>query len=186
MTRMRPRELTTERLRLDAVVPADADDVLEYCSDAILQAFVPVPVPYTRETAEGYVTGYAENAPMLWAIRPLDGPRMLGVIELMPETPGSAELGYWLGTEHRGSGIMSEAIRAVVDFGLAAGGADLTRISWCAVVGNVASARAARAAGFHYEGERRRAMPHRDERRDGWFASLLRDDDRAPQDGWPV
>jgi RimJ/RimL family protein N-acetyltransferase len=178
--------LATERLRLDAVVPKDADDVLEYCSDAILQAFVPVPVPYTLETAEGYVVGYAEKAPMLWAIRALDGPRLLGVIELTPEPLRSAELGYLLGLPHRGIGIMSEAIRAVVDFGLAADGADLTRISWCAVVGKVASARAARSAGFRYEGERRRAMPHRDERRDGWFASVLRGDARAAHDGWPV
>lgn len=183
---MPPRELFTERLRLDAVMPTDVDDVLEYCNDAILQAFVPVPVPYTHETAEGYVLGYAEKAPMLWAIRNMDGPRLLGVIELTPEPLRSAELGYWLGVPHRGVGIMSEAIHAVVDFGLADDGADLTRISWCAVVGNVASARAARSAGFRYEGERRRAMPHRDERRDGWFASLLRGDVRAPRDGWPV
>lgn len=183
---MPPRELATERLKLDAVVPGDADDVLDYCSDPVLQSFVPVPVPYTREAADGYVIGYAEKAPMLWAIRGQSGPRLLGVIELTPEPLGSAEIGYWLGAEHRGAGIMSEAIRAVVEFGLSPEGADLTRISWLAVAGNVGSARAARSAGFHYEGERRLALPHRDERLDGWFASLLRDDDREPKPGWPV
>jgi len=181
-----PRELTTERLRLGAVLPTGADDVFEYCNDETLQRFVPVPVPYTRETARGYAVGYAEKAPMLWAIRLLNDARLLGVIELIPEPLGSAELGYWLGDEHRGAGVMTEAIRAVVDFGLAPDGADLTRISWCAVVGNRASAAAARSSGLRFEGERRQALPHRDERRDGWFASLLRGDDRDPKDGWPL
>ncbi|MEO7722137.1 MAG: GNAT family protein [Pseudolysinimonas sp.] len=122
---------------------------------------------------------------MLWAIRRREDAPLLGVIELTPEPIGSAELGYWLGHPHRGNRIMSEAIRAVVEFGFAPEGADLTRISWCAVAGNVASARAARSAGFRFEGERRQALPHRDERRDGWFASLLRTDDHAPQGGWP-
>lgn len=179
-------QLATERLRLDALVPSDADDVLEYCNDATLQAFVPVPVPYTRDTAEGYVVVYAEKAPMLWAIRGRNDARLLGVIELTPEPLGSAEVGYWLGAEHRGRGIMSEAVGAVAEFGLSPGGADLTRLSWCAVVGNVPSARAARSAGFRFEGMRRGALPHRDSRRDGWFASLLRDDGREPKDGWPL
>jgi RimJ/RimL family protein N-acetyltransferase len=182
------RELSTERLRLDAVTPGDTDAVLEYCNDPILQEFVPVPVPYTRETAEAYAVGYATDAPMLWAMRAHDDDLLLGVIELIPAPLASAELGYWLGAQHRGRGFMTEAMRTVVEFGLSVDGADLTRISWCAVVGNVASARAARSIGFRYEGLRRRSLPHREERLDGWFASLLRDDDRnaAPEPGWPV
>ena len=185
---MPPRELSTERLRLNAVTASDTDAVLEYCSDPVLQEFVPVPVPYTRETAEGYTVGYAAKAPMLWAMRSRDADGLLGVIELIPAPLASAELGYWLGAVHRGTGLMTEAMKAVVEFGLSPDGGDLTRISWCAVVGNVASARAARTAGFRYEGLQRRALPHRDERRDGWFASVLRDDDRsaAPDSGWPV
>ena len=190
---MPPRDLLTGRLRLNAVLPSDTDDVLEYCRDATLQEFVPVPVPYTREAAEGYTVAYASKAPMLWAMRARDDEttRLLGVIELIPEPLASAELGFWLGSPHRGKGLMTEAVRAVVDFGLSPEGADLSRISWCAVVGNVASARAARTVGFRYEGVRRRALPYRDQRLDGWFASLLRsgdrDDDRADDlAGWPV
>ncbi|MEO7722138.1 MAG: hypothetical protein ABIS08_09510 [Pseudolysinimonas sp.] len=55
-------ELATERLRLDAVLPTDADGVLEYCNDTILQQNVPVPVPYIRETAEGYVVAEGSHA----------------------------------------------------------------------------------------------------------------------------
>ena len=175
--------LSTPRLHLDAVLPSDADAVLAYCVDEELQGYVPVPIPYTRESAVGYVEGYAPKNKNLWAIRMHEGGPLLGVIELKPNPLASAELGYWLGRPHRGAGIMSEAAVAVVDHGFASG---LDHITWCAVVGNTGSAVVARRAGFHYEGLRRRALEHRDHRLDGWFASLLSTDDRTPQDGWPL
>ena len=177
--------ITTARLRLDAVAPSDVDRVLEYCADEELQGYVPVPIPYTHETAVGFVEGYAASAKHLWAIRQNEGGPLLGVIELKPNELASAELGFWLGRPHRGTGIMTEAAAAVVDFGFAADGAALDRIWWCAVVGNAASAIVARRVGFRYEGLRRLALEHRDRRLDGWFAALLSTDDRVPQPGWP-
>ena len=176
--------LRTANLVLDGVTAADTDQVLRYCQDPTLQGFVPVPVPYTRETALGYTQGYAADAKHLWAIRDrVDGP-LLGVIELSPHELKSAELGFWLGAEHRGRGIMTEAAVAVVEYGFSVLG--LEHISWCAVVGNVGSAMVARNAGFRYEGLRRKSMPQRTERLDGWFGSILRTDERSPQGGWPV
>lgn len=174
-------ELTTARLRLDAVTEADTDDVLAYCSDDELQRFVPVPVPYTAEIAKGYTTDYAKKAPHLWAIR--EEVRMLGVIELQPEPAGSAELGYWLGAPHRGRGVMTEAAAAVVEYGFGALG--LQRIHWLAIAGNTASAIVAQRVGFRFEGRRRLSIDHRGSRVDGWYACLLADDDRDPQ-RWPV
>lgn len=176
--------LRTERLVLDAVTGADTQRVFEYCQDPALQATVPVPVPYTLETARGYTEGYAADARWLWAIRErMDGP-LLGVIELMPREAKAAELGFWLGAEHRGRGIITEAAIAVVDFGFSV--AELELIQWCAVVGNTASAHVARQAGFRYEGLRRKGMVHRTERLDGWYAGILSTDDRTPQPGWPI
>jgi RimJ/RimL family protein N-acetyltransferase len=184
VTAMPVETLRTANLVLDAVTAADTDRVFEYCQDPVLQGFVPVPVPYTRETALGYTQGYAADAKNLWAIRTrVDGP-LLGVIELSPKPLRSAELGFWLGGEHRGRGIMTEAAIAVVEYGFSVAG--LEHIDWCAVVGNVGSARVARSAGFRYEGLRRKSMPHRDVRLDGWFGSILRTDDRTPQPGWPA
>ena len=181
--------LRTRNLVLDAVMASDTQRVFEYCQDPALQGYVPVPVPYTMEAAAGYTQSYAKDARWLWAIRDrLDGP-LLGVIELSPLEPksaelGSAELGFWLGSEHRGRGIMTEATIAVVEYAFTVGGLD--HLNWCAVVGNVPSAIVARNAGLRYEGLRRRSMPHRGVRLDGWFGSILRTDDRAPQGGWPV
>lgn len=176
--------LRTQRLVLDAVTGADTQLVLQYCQDPELQRYVPVPRPYTMETAIGYTQGYAADAKWLWAIRErVDGP-LLGVIELSPQELKSAELGFWLGVDHRGRGIMTEAAIAVVEYGFTI--AALEHIEWRAIEGNVASAIVARKTGFRYEGFRRKAMPHRDVRLDGWVASILRTDDRSPQGGWPV
>ena len=175
--------LRTDRLLLDAVTPADADAVFEYCNDPQLQGYLPVPVPYTRESAAAYVGDFAAAATHLWAIRAASGD-LLGVIGLKPHEVRSAEIGYWLGAPHRGQGYMTEAAIAVIDHTFASD--EFDHLEWCAVVGNVGSATVAQRAGFSYEGLRRRAMVHRSERVDGWYASLLRSDDRAPKGGWPL
>ena len=182
---MRRLTLTTARLQLDAVTPADADAVFEFCNNAPLQDYVPVPVPYTRDHAASYTQEYASKAPWLWAIRRHGDSSLTGVIELKAHELRSAELGFWLGHPHRGQGIMTEAATAVVDFGFSAAGAALIHIDWCAVVGNIGSATVAQRVGMRYEGLRRQSLPHRDHRRDAWFASILNTDDRAPQPGWP-
>ncbi len=179
-------ELGTERLLLDSVTGDDTDAVLEYCQDAVLQRFVPVPTPYTRDAAEAYTVGYAAKAQYLWAIRDSRTRRFLGVVELSPEPVRSAELGYWLGSPARERGVMTEAVAAVLEYAFGSDGLGLGRVSWNAVVGNYPSAHVARKSGFRYEGLRRRALVQRDRRADAWFASLLADDERTQQDGWPL
>ena len=181
-----PPTLTTEQLRLDAVTPADTSAVFEYCNDPALQHYVPVPVPYTRAAAASYTEGYAPKAPWLWAIRSSGDTSLLGVIELKPRELRSAEIGYWLGLPHRGRGIMTEAAVAIIDFGFSTDGAALTHIDWCAVVGNLGSATVAQRIGMSYEGMRRQSLPHRDHRRDAWFASILSTDARSLKPGWPL
>ncbi|MBC7590593.1 MAG: GNAT family N-acetyltransferase [Salinibacterium sp.] len=178
--------LSTARLHLDSVTPADTDAIFDFCNDTALQGYVPVPVPYTRHHATSYTEGYAPKAAWLWAIRRRGDDRLLGVIELKSHELRSAELGYWLGHPHRGVGIMTEAATAVVDFGFSRDGAALTHIDWCAVVGNIGSATVARRIGMRFEGLRRQSLPHRDHREDAWFASILNTDDRTIQPGWPA
>ena len=71
----------------------------------------------------------------------------------------------------------------MIDWGFAERG--LARLTWRAVVGNAASARAARALGFRYEGLMRQALTSPRGRDDGWVAGLLATDDRSPV-AWPV
>jgi RimJ/RimL family protein N-acetyltransferase len=181
--------LETTRLRLDAVTPADTDAVFEYCQDADIQKWIPIPSPYTRDAAEFFTGPYAElgmgDQFTLWAIRDRVGGNLLGTIELRHQPLASGSVGYWLGARHRGAGIMTEALGTLLDHAFSDDGLALTRVEWEAVSGNAASAEVARRAGFRFEGERRLSTVFRDSRVDAWFAAILRDDPREPQDGWP-
>ena len=186
---MSPVTLTTERLVLSAPTSADVDAITAACQDPEIPRWTTVPTPYSREDAEGFVrliAGWWEDGSQaIWAIRHDDA--LVGTIGLhhITEHPAGAhtELGFWMAAEARGNGFLTEAGRAVIDWGFAERG--ITRIQWRAVVGNDASARAARAMGFRYEGLLRQALTSPRGRDDGWVAGLLATDDRVPV-AWPI
>ena len=181
--------IQSQRLVLDAVVPSDVDAVLSYCVDEELQRWVPLPVPYRRSDAEFFTGPYAVSTGekfALWAIRLEAGGPLLGAIELRFEPLRSATIGFWLGKPHRGQGIMTEAVQTLVEYAFDPQGFDLDRIRWDAVAGNWASAIVARRNGFRYEGLSRLGLVHRESRLDGWYATLLRSDERSETDGWPL
>lgn len=184
---MQPVILRTERLELSLPRTDDVDAIYDACQDADTQRFTTVPSPYERKHAEEFVPRVAADwesgAHVTWAMR--DGDVLAGMIGLYRlNGKGDGELGYWVSPWSRGRGLLTEAARGVVDWGFSPDGGALVRIEWNAVVGNVASARAARTLGFRYEGLRRQALTGSTGRDDGWTASLLATDDRMPQP-WP-
>lgn len=186
---MEPVTLRTARLELSLPRAADVDAIFEACQDPGIQRYTTVPTPYARSDAEGFIAKVAEDwtagQHLTWAIRE-DGPLVgtIGVYRI--DGKGSGELGYWVAPWARGRGVLVEAARALVDWGFSPRGLDLARMEWRAVVGNVPSARAARALGFRYEGLMRRAlMGSNGTRDDGWLAAVLAEDDRMPRP-WPV
>jgi RimJ/RimL family protein N-acetyltransferase len=184
---MIPVTLKTERLVLDVPVVSDVEAVFEYCQDAELQGFVPVPVPYELKHAEGFVLGlvpdwWANDIEYVWAIRLGFGEPLLGVVSWQV---ARGFIGDWLGAPHRDQGIMTDAVSRVVDWVLTVGGAP--SLEWECVIGNDASAHVARKAGFTYTGvrpmvsaERHATVP------DGWHAVLLATDNRDPKPSWPA
>jgi RimJ/RimL family protein N-acetyltransferase len=185
---MKPVVLRTERLELSIPIEADIEAVFEACQDPANIRYTTVPSPYERRHAEEFVvrvtTNWAEDTEQTWAIR--DGDVLAGMIGLYRQGAGSAELGYWIAPASRERGFGTEASRAVIEWAFSPDGLELHRIEWRAVVGNVGSARIARALGFHYEGTLRQALRNGSGvRDDGWIAGLLATDDRLPQE-WPV
>lgn len=186
---MEPVTLRTERLVLSIPTEADVDAITAACQDPEVPRWTTVPSPYSRANAEDFVglvaSWWADGVETVWAIR-WDG-ALAGMIGLhrITEHPqgGDAEIGFWGTAAHRGKGLMSEAARAVVDF--AFDGLGLARVEWRAVVGNIPSARTARALGFRYEGMLRQGLTSPRGRDDGWIAGLLASDDRTPTD-WPI
>ncbi|MFS0911547.1 GNAT family N-acetyltransferase [Microbacterium sp. 179-I 3D2 NHS] len=181
--------LTTERLVLRAPTEADIDAIEAACQDPEIPRWTTVPSPYTRAHAEEFVTlvgeWWAEGKETVWGIfvdDTLSG--MIGLHHIEDHHSGGyAEIGFWVAESARGKGYISEAARAVIDWGFVELG--LVRIGWRAVAGNEPSARTARALGFRYEGLHRQALTSPRGRDDGWSAGLLVTDDRAPV-GWPV
>ncbi|MBW8871787.1 MAG: GNAT family N-acetyltransferase, partial [Leifsonia sp.] len=120
--------LVTSRLVLDAPTDDDIPDVLEACQDAETQRWVPLPAPYTRQSAEFFVRSYcphgvASRRYTVWALHGRDGGqfggRMLGALEVRKdERAGSASLGCWSGPWARGRGYMREALGAVTRYAL--------------------------------------------------------------------
>jgi RimJ/RimL family protein N-acetyltransferase len=186
---MHPVTLRTERLVLRVPSEDDIDAITAACQDPEIPRWTTVPHPYTRDDAAAFVElcaqWWQEGVETVWAAH--HGDLLVGVVGLHRITPhpfgGVAELGYWMAPESRGRGFLVEAARAVIDWSF--DDLDLARLQWQAVVGNVPSARSARALGFRFEGTRRQGLSSPRGRDDGWMAGLLRDDDRTPVP-WPV
>lgn len=198
---MRPVELSSPLLRLDQPRPEDAERVFQYCQDPVMPRYLArLPLPYRFEDATDFVTGYvpaawADDLECTWAVRGAAGPDLLGVISLsVPAKPAvpvadgadrASSIGFWLGGEHRGLGLMVEAERLVLDWGFTSGLCDT--VLWECVAGNLASARAARKAGFRYTGQGPAGIAYRDGTRPlSWKAVLRATDDRTPPAGWPT
>ncbi len=185
---MQPVVLRTARLTLSVPTDADVDAITEGAQDPEVPRWTTVPSPYLRADAEAFVTKAAQwwdaETELTWGIRVADHwVGMLGLHRLQPG--GAAEIGYWVALPARGKGYLTEAARAVIDFAFAPDELGLERLEWRAVVGNVPSARSARALGFRYEGLVRQGLSGPRGRDDGWIAGLLATDNRMPQP-WPV
>ena len=150
--------------------------ITHLCQDPEIRQWTRVPSPYLATHAEGFIdivnSGWAAGVSPTWALRL--GEALVGVVGFVDEGEGAAEIGYWLGPEARGQGLMDEAVEAVCRYGFNEMG--LQRISWRAIVGNVGSTGIARRAGFRYEGTRRLGLLQRGTRYDEWLAGRLATD----------
>ena len=188
-----PRLVTLRPHRLE-----DADDVLALCRDEQMQQWTTVPVPYEREHAESFLRGRAaeweRDGDCTLAIDAVDDEgrtRFAGNIALRPADPpgtgGLAEVGFALAPWARERGIMTTALRRMLEWGFAdtsQGGLGLSVVHWQAHVGNWASRRVAWACGFRVEGTVRGLLAQRGVRHDGWIASIVRGDDLSPATPW--
>ncbi|WP_258046085.1 GNAT family N-acetyltransferase [Leifsonia shinshuensis] len=176
--------LRTARLVLDAPRESDIPAVLEACSDPETLRWVPLPDPYTRESAEFFVRAYcphglASGRFTVWAIREGATLPLVGAVEVRrDEAAGSASLGCWLTPSARRRGVMTEALTAVRDYVLSPDGFDLDRLRWEYLPGNEASRRLADAVGFDFAGAQPHAVDFRGEQREALTGVLRRDDVR--------
>ena len=112
-------ELRTERLLLRPFEFGDVDDVVSYASGPEVGRYLSLPQPYTRDNAVEFI---AREVLAEWSTRPalaivFEG-HVVGGVALRVNAPDDiAEMGYMLGRPQWGRGLMSEAGRAVMDWG---------------------------------------------------------------------
>ncbi|MET9589358.1 GNAT family N-acetyltransferase [Streptomyces sp. NPDC006516] len=174
---MEPTTVTTERLLLRPFGPEDAEATYAACQDPAIQRWTVVPSPYTRADAELFTgklspAGWQDDSMYNFAVLLRDGGPLVGALGLnRRESPGTYEVGYWTAREHRGVGLMTEAVLGAARWAFTALGTD--RLEWRAEVGNVPSRAVALRAGFRMEGDQRAALLNKGVRRDTWSGSLL-------------
>jgi len=154
MARIFGPTLTTARLTLRPVAADDGERMASLLNDYDIARMVSrIPHPYTRGDAEDYLAHVASTdlaREVLFVLETRDD-GLCGVVGLDPSHDNATELGYWLGRPFWGSGFMTEAVCAVLDW---------VRHEWgrrYLVAGHFAdnprSARVLTKSGFLYTGE---------------------------------
>lgn len=152
-----------------------------WASDPTVQKLYSEPTYETASEAEGFlekvISNYENPLYYRWAIALADEPdNCIGQIAyfLVNEKNHWAELEYCIGKEYQNKGYMTEAIRAVVEFGLKQ--MNLHKVQVCHKEGNHSSKRVIEKNHFVYEGTLRDYFYMDEVYVDRLYYSLLKDE----------
>lgn len=181
------RVIDGARLRLRPFVDSDLDDVLAYASDPSWARYLPVPLPYTRAHARGYLATHHDRdwrADPVWACE-LDG-RVVGGIDLGVDEAGHrASIGYSIARRAWGRGLATEAAALVLEQAFTRVPA-LVRVYAVCDVENVASWRVMEKIGMRREGVLRAHGRVRERLYDEAMYAILRPEWEALRDSRPA
>jgi RimJ/RimL family protein N-acetyltransferase len=145
--------LETDRLWLRWPRMADSESIARRASDpAVARMTAVIPHPYALEDAEEFIrqaraeneTGQGLALALTLKRQPQDAIGMIGVHGA--DFRGTGRVGFWLGREHWGQGLTTEAVRAFVD--LIFGISSLGEIVCDSLPDNLASRRIQEKLGF--------------------------------------
>jgi [ribosomal protein S5]-alanine N-acetyltransferase len=115
--------LATERLTLRHIDNEDFDAIFDLRSNPETMRFIPRDLQKTTQNALEHIAQIEEtiqkNEGINWGITFKNNPKMIGIIgfyRIKPENHRS-ELGYMLLPEFQGTGIITEAIKGVLQYG---------------------------------------------------------------------
>ena len=148
--------LQTERLILRRFVESDAEAMFQnWASSAKNLTYVTwdphLDVEVTRNSIRNWVASYPNPNYYKWAICLKENPeQVIGDISIveMNEKDSSCEIGYILGKNYWGRGMMTEALRAVLDFCFTQAGFQKVRARYASL--NPASGRVMEKDGMSY------------------------------------
>ena len=151
--------LETPRLKLRPLRLSDADDLYDCCKDpAVGPSAGWKPHESIEETREIMQAVFLDREG-IFGMELGENGRIVGSVGLMPypkrENPLARMIGYSLGRPYWGRGLMTEAVRRVLDYGWEE--LSLSLISACCYPENARSKSVLQKCGFQYEGTLRLA-----------------------------
>lgn len=175
-------EIQTNRMWLRRPVEADLQALFELRSNPLVMQFIPRPMARTIEDARAQLDifdqRWEEGAAITWAMCLKDNPRMIGTMGLwrIEKEHFRAEIGYLIHPDVWGSGLSTEATKAVVAFGFDTLG--LHSIVGMTRPDNLASRNVLLKAGFKEEGHIREDIYFEGVFSDSVVYGILESDDR--------
>lgn len=144
--------LETERLLLRRVAAGDVREVYELRSNPETMKYIPRTLVTNEDEAQNHIAMINDkidnNQGINWAVTLKGNPKLIGFMghyKIHFEHYRS-EIGYMLLPEYAGKGIISEAIKAIVDYGFSSMG--LHSVEAVIDPGNIASEKALVKCGF--------------------------------------
>lgn len=156
--------ILTDRLRLRPMERKDIADFVRHLNDWDVQQWLTIPpFPYEHTDGEAYLAvvqaNHATAHPTAFVIADRTSDLALGAASVEIGEEAQGELGYWLGREHWGRGLVKEAVAALVRHAAAHRG--IRRLVAVTDAGNVRSQRVLTACGLADRGLRGRPQPSR-------------------------
>ncbi|GER65853.1 alanine acetyltransferase [Weizmannia acidilactici] len=154
--------LETDRLILRKLKRDDVLDLFAYASRSEVSKYVTWDSHRSVRDSKnfiGYILNlYREHRVAPWGIEDKKTRRLIGTVDFVWWKPdqGTAEIGYVLSPEYWGRGIMTEAVKKLIEFGFER--MRLIRIQARCFAENKASARVMEKAGMTFEGTLRKAI----------------------------
>lgn len=153
-------ELTLSKFTLRPWMPGDEEALVRHANSRkiwlnLRDAF---PHPYTTADAKHWIQIANPTTPITNFAIVVDGAAAGGIGLVLKDDVfrRSAEIGYWLGEEFWGRGIVTEAVREVTDYAFAT--FDLCRVYAGVFEWNPASMRVLEKAGYEFEGRMRKSV----------------------------
>ena len=155
-------KINTNRLELRKFKLDDVNDMFEnWANDKVVTKFLPWK-PHgnsdvTKEIISQWINEYENNNVYNWAIELKEIGEVIGSISIvkLEENHFSCEVGYCMSRNYWGKGIMSEALKEVIDYLFSEVG--LNRIEARHDTNNRASGKVMSKSGMKYEGTLRQA-----------------------------
>ncbi|MEY8758430.1 GNAT family N-acetyltransferase [Chryseobacterium tongliaoense] len=113
--------IETERLILSELKEEDIPYVVEYLQEKVFSELTSnIPYPYSEEDAKYWLTiskeAFETDKGYTFAIRDKEK-KIMGAIGIHDRGDDKAELGYWLAVPFWNRGYVTEAAKAIIDFG---------------------------------------------------------------------